>query len=110
MGQLYKSLILIPALFACLLATACVNSTPKDPRIKIVSEPTNAFVDLEYEQQNCLTPCTLLLGKRTKIIVSKEGFVSQTFYLEPKPGRTVRVKLELTAASKNVETTELPEL
>lgn len=107
-NQMMKRLVwMTGALTSASFLFAC-ETAPDDYRT-IVSEPTGAFVQIDYTQHECFTPCTIKLDRRLRINVSKEGYKPQLFYIEPGRG-DIRVKLELIAASDSVQSTDLPEL
>lgn len=89
------------------MLSACATSG--DNLIRITSQPESAYVEAEWTEGTCRTPCTLTVDQRVRVTVSKEGFVTQTFYVEP-GGRDIFVKLELTASTESVESNELPDL
>ena len=78
--------------------------------ITIDSVPARAYVEVEYVQSTCLTPCTIRLDTRQRITISKEGFETQQFYLSPNDRKIIRVELELIAASQSVEENSLPDI
>lgn len=76
------------------------------PITRIVTDPPGATVRVEGYGE-CASPCTIGLDGPRQIIVAKAGYKAQRFQLSPgKP--VVRVKLELVAPTKGVESDELP--
>ncbi len=101
-----KLKFLLPILF--LSSIACEST--RDPTLTTIrSEPTGAYVEVDYTKQSCTTPCTIKLERPLRIHISKEGFEKQSFYIKP-GSRDVIVKLELIADSADVESTQLPDL
>ena len=102
-----------PAIVGALALFACSHTPAASAYRVIVSEPSGAYVTIfgnpgegNFE---CVTPCEIKLDQSRKVTVTREGYVSQTFYVEPGSG-IIRVKLELTAASEDVDAVALPGL
>ncbi|MEL7016392.1 MAG: hypothetical protein AAFR72_12340 [Pseudomonadota bacterium] len=108
-----KYLSRLIAVVAGLMIAACANREAISDTRLVVSEPSAAYVSIrdnrERELFNCLTPCRIKVADSLLVFVSKEGFTAQRFYVAPGRG-TIRVQLELTAASEAVDSVELPEL
>ncbi len=64
---------------------------------------------IETTNQNCITPCTVKLESLLKISVSKEGYETQIFYMEPGKNDII-VELKYIAGSEKVDSTQLPDL
>lgn len=102
----------LSGLGAIALSSCASQGGTSNERI-IVSKPTGIYISIKNnvgkEEFSCVTPCKIIVDRPRKIVASKEGYVSQTFYLEPGRG-IVNVILELTAASEGVDEVGLPEL
>ncbi len=92
-------------IIAAFLTTGCITTS----KMTIVnSEPKNAMVTVEGYGQ-CETPCTIKLDQPRLTTVAKAGYEKQRFMLIP--GRPkVDVILKLAAPTKEIESSELPEL
>jgi len=90
-----------------LLLSAC--ATENDNFTSIKSDPTGAFVQFEWVNRTCTTPCTIKMDRRLRATISKEGYKPQTFYIEL-GSDDMFIQLELIATSKDVESTALPDL
>ncbi|MEL6379524.1 MAG: hypothetical protein AAGK25_00295 [Pseudomonadota bacterium] len=93
--------------------SACANGGAISDTRLVVSDPDNAYVSIrdsrERELFNCQTPCQIKVADSLLVIVSKEGYTAQRFYVAPGRG-VIRVKLNLAAASEAVDSVSLPEL
>lgn len=76
--------------------------------VRVTSEPAGAVVTLEGFG-SCETPCTVGIDKPREAKIAKAGYVSQTVTLSPDK-RSVKVTLELSAPTTDVDETELPEI
>lgn len=74
----------------------------------IESTPPGALVRVEGFGE-CETPCRVEIDKPRMVTVAKAGFNAQRFQIVPKRKR-VDVILDLAAPTKNVDSTELPDL
>jgi len=76
--------------------------------VRVSSEPEGAVVTLEG-YGSCETPCTIEIDKPREAKIGKAGYNSQTITLTPGK-RSVKVTLELSAPTTEVDETELPEI
>lgn len=92
----------------CMLISGCASDGSRE-LTTIRSIPNGAYLEIGFDKRTCTTPCSIKLDRPQRIEVSKEGFEKQVFYIQPN-NRDVFVKLELVAASEDVESTQLPDL
>lgn len=83
-------------------ATFGANST------RIVTKPPGAVVRVEGAGE-CETPCRIELDRARDITIAKAGYKAQRIRVAPGQSK-VKVRLELVAPTKEVESNELPEL
>ncbi len=76
--------------------------------LTLQTTPPGALVTIEGVGE-CETPCTIKLDGPQNARIAKAGFVTQFVTLNPSR-KPATLPLELAAASKDVDTTALPEL
>ncbi|MEE2691744.1 MAG: PEGA domain-containing protein [Pseudomonadota bacterium] len=93
-----------------LSAAGCktLGGGPSSTITLIESDPPGAQVTVEGFGE-CDTPCRIEIDKPRMVKVAKAGYLAQRFQIVPGKKR-VDVKLELAAPTKNVDSSELPEL
>ena len=79
-----------------------------DNIVKIVTDPPGALVTVE-QYGECISPCTIGLDAPRAVKITKDGYVEQTITVKPH-SRTVKLKLELAAASTDIDTGSLPDI
>lgn len=90
-----------------LLLAGCASNT--DEFVIIDTDPSGAFVQFQWNERTCNTPCTVKLDRRLRATITKEGYKTEEFYIEP-GSKDIFLKLELIAKRDNVESTQLPDL
>ena len=98
----------IGALFFAAGCKTLTGGVPSSTITLINSDPAGAEVTIEGFG-DCETPCRVEIDKPRTVKVAKAGYLAQTFQITPDKKR-VDVKLELAAPTKDVDSSELPEL
>ena len=94
------------ALTAGLFVSGCL-ATSGDVR-KITSDPPGALVTVQGYGE-CETPCKVRLDDHRNVTVAKAGYKAKRFVMGPS-GPPLKVRLELAAASDDVDAETLPDL
>jgi len=79
-----------------------------DSIVKIVTDPPAALVTVE-QYGECISPCTIGLDGPRTVKITKDGYIEQIITVKPHSG-TLKLKLELAAASTDVDTGSLPDI
>ena len=91
-----------------LLLGGCLTMPGGTSTLLVNTDPQGALVAIDGVGE-CETPCTIKLDGPQNARIAKAGFVTQFVTLNPSR-KPATLPLELAAASKDVDTTALPEL
>jgi hypothetical protein len=89
----------------CLVAAGCANpSVGAGEKIALYSEPPGATARTNYEEQQCVTPCEVSIGRKVSFDVtfSLDGYKPQTVAVLSQPKDSQNAEIALFALTGGV--------